>query len=86
MHEWVYPVLITNLSYHLVAYFHLGLQKVLVQFFMVGTHVFSHMCIFLECHRKNKITSRVQHLTLIINSKSSKYYINDIMKVIFPKS
>jgi hypothetical protein len=59
----------TNLGHQLVAYFQLRLQKVLVQFFIVGTHVLSHMCIFLECHRKNKLTSRVQHLTFTINSK-----------------
>jgi hypothetical protein len=30
---------------------------------MVGTHVLSHMCIFLECHRKNNLTLHIQHLT-----------------------
>jgi len=62
----------TNLGHKLVAYFHLGLQKILVQFFMVSTHVLSHMCIFLECQRKIKLTSRVQHINLTINYKSSQ--------------
>jgi hypothetical protein len=73
------------LGYQLVAYFDLGLQKVLVQFFMVGTHVLSHMCIFLECHKKNKLTSHVQHLSFTINSKSSQCCMNVIKEVTFTK-
>ena len=76
MNYSVHPV-VTNLGHQLVAYFDLGLQKVLVQFFMVGTHVLSHTCIFLECHKKNELTSRVEHITLTINTMSSLYYMND---------
>jgi hypothetical protein len=53
---------------------------------MVSTHVLSHMCIFLECHRENKLTSCVQHLTLTIKLKSSQYDINDIKVVMLTRT
>ena len=53
LHYSVHLKIVTNLDHKIVAYFDPGLQNVLVQFLIVGTHGLSHMCTFLECHRKN---------------------------------
>ena len=59
-HLFILPIL----GYKIVVYFDPGLQYVLVQFFMVGTHELSYMCIFLERQRNKlinitfKITNR----------------------------
>ena len=52
LYESAHLVLVPTLGHKLVAYFDPGLQKVLVEFFMLGTQELSHTCTFLECQRK----------------------------------
>ena len=53
LHSSAHLVLVPTLGHKLVAYFDPGLQKVLVQLFMLSTQQLSHTCTFLECQRKN---------------------------------